>query len=164
MDGAAHSHPYGRDETFDLDDGRRQETRRWSTAITEVGWRRGWGLFDDQEIVGYAYLAGGLLASELHRAQLGIGVAGSHRREGGGSRLVGAAIAWARAQPSIEWIDLGVFSDNAPAQALYRKLGFRERGVTADRFRVDGASLDEISMTLNVGEGADRCSVPRSAG
>ena len=61
-----------------------------------------------------------------------------------------AAIAWARDQPSIDWIDLGVFSDNPGAQALYVRHGFPVVGRTPDRVRVDGQSLDETSMTLNV--------------
>jgi RimJ/RimL family protein N-acetyltransferase len=155
LDGAAHSHAYGRDEPFDMEDGQQRETLRWSTAIAQVGWRRAWGLFDEEELIGYADLAGGTLASELHRTRLGIGVARPHRRRGGGTTLLGTAIAWARAQTGIAWIDLGVISDNAPARALYRKHGFQELGLTVDRFRVDGVSLDEVSMTLNVGRHAD---------
>ena len=155
VDGEAHSHAYSRDEPFDMEDGQHRETRRWSAAITQVGWRRAWGLFDDDELIGHAYLAGGMLASELHRAHLGIGIVGPHRRQGGGAVLLGTAIAWACAQTGIAWVDLGVFSDNAPARALYRKHGFRDLGVTADRFRVDGVSLDEVWMTLNVGYDAD---------
>jgi len=155
VDGAAHSHAYGRDEHFDMEDGQQREALRWSTAITQVGWRRAWGLFDDEELIGYADLAGGRLASDLHRTKLGMGVARPHRRQGGGTVLLGTVIAWARAQTGIAWVDLGVFSDNAPARALYRKHGFRDLGVTADRFRVDGVSLDEVWMTLNVSYDAD---------
>ena len=156
VDGEAHSHAYSRDEPFDMEDGLPRETRRWSAAITEVGWRRAWGLFDAGELVGHAYLAGGMLTAELHRAQLGIGIARPQRRQGGGNILLGTAIAWARAQTGIAWVDLGVFSDNAPARALYRKHGFRDLGVTADRFRVDGVSLDEVWMTLSVDHNAAR--------
>ncbi len=64
--------------------------------------------------------------------------------------LLESAIEWARNQPNIDWIDLGLFSDNPGAQALYARRGFRAIGRTANRFRVDGQSLDEILMTLNV--------------
>ncbi len=57
------------------------------------------------------------------------------------------AIGWAR-NSGLAWIDLGVFRPNLRAQALYRKLGFVELGVTRDRFRLDGESIDDISMTL----------------
>ena len=81
---------------------------------------------------------------------MGMSVLSSHRRIGGGSLLLSSAIAWARAEPIIDWIDLGVFSDNHHAQALYLGHGFRILGRTPDRFRVDGQSLDDISMTINI--------------
>ena len=150
VDGAAHFHPYERSEPFDLEVGREREVVRWATAIDEVGWRRAWGLFDGDVIVGHLYLAGGMLRSELHRVNLGMGIVSSHHRRGGGSLLLEAAIAWAREEPRIDWIDLGVFSDNPGAEALYARHGFQPIGRTTDRFRVDGRSLDDISMTLPV--------------
>jgi len=150
VDGGGHSHAYGNDEPFDVDAGRTRELTRWSTAIDEVEWRRAWGLFDQGELVGHLYLAGGMLRSELHRVHMGMGIRRSHRRQGGGTRLLETGIEWARNQPIIDWIDLGVFSDNPGAQALYARHGFQVLGRTPDRFRVDGQSLDDISMTLNV--------------
>ena len=150
VDGAGHSHAYSESEPFDFEAGRAREVTRWSTEIEQPGWRRAWGLFDEGELVGHLYLAGGALRSELHRADMGMGIIRSHRRRGGGTLLLEAATEWAREQPSIDWIDLGVFSDNPGAQALYERHGFRIVGRTPDRFRVDGQSLDNISMTLNV--------------
>lgn len=150
VDGEGHSHAYSASEPFDMEAGRDRELTRWSTEIDEIGWRRAWGLFDDDGLVGYVQLIGGALRSELHRVDLGMGVARSHRRRGGGAQLINAAIAWARIAPSIDWIDLGVFSDNPGAQALYVRHGFKVVGRTPDRFRVDGESVDEISMTLKV--------------
>lgn len=150
VDGEGHSHAYSASEPFDMEAGRDRELTRWSTEIDQIAWRRAWGLFDDDELVGYVQLAGGALRSELHRADMGMGVARSYRRRGGGCLLIHTAITWARTQPSIDWIDLGVFSDNPGAQALYVRHGFQVVGRTPDRFRVDGQSLDETSMTLNV--------------
>jgi RimJ/RimL family protein N-acetyltransferase len=150
VDGEGHSHAYSASEPFDMETGRDRELIRWSTDIDQIGWRRAWGLFDGAELVGYIQLVGGALRSELHRVDMGMGVARSHRRRGGGGLLLHAAIAWARTQPSIDWMDLGVFSDNPGAQGLYVRHGFRAVGRKPDRFRVDGQSLDEISMTLNV--------------
>jgi RimJ/RimL family protein N-acetyltransferase len=81
---------------------------------------------------------------------MGMSVLSSHRRMGGGSLLLSSAIAWARSELIIDWIDLGVFSGNPGARALYARHGFRILGCTPDRFRVDGQSLDDISMTINV--------------
>jgi RimJ/RimL family protein N-acetyltransferase len=150
IDGAGHSHAYGRSEPCDLEAGRDREVIRWSTAIDDPAWRRAWGLFDNGELVGHLYLAGGMLRSELHRVNMGTGITRSHRRQGGGTLLLQIAIEWARSQPIIDWIDLGVFSDNGAAQALYAHHGFQVLGRTPDRFRVDGQTLDDISMTLKV--------------
>ncbi len=150
VDGAGHSHAYSGSDPLDLEVGREREIIRWSVEIGETGWRRAWGLFNQHDVVGYLYLAGGELASELHRVNLGMGVLGSYRRRGGATSLLDAAVRWARQQPNIEWIDLGVFSDNPGAQALYERHGFEVLGRTPDRFRVEGQSLDEILMTLNV--------------
>jgi RimJ/RimL family protein N-acetyltransferase len=150
VNGAAHSHPYSRSEPFDAVAAHDREVARWSTDLADVGWRRAWGLFDGDRLVGSLYLAGGTLRSESHRVNMGMSVLSSHRRVGGGSLLLSSAIAWAGSEPIIDWIDLGVFSDNPGAQALYLRHGFRILGRTPDRFRVDCQSLDDISMTLNV--------------
>ncbi len=149
-DGAGHSHPYSESEPFDVEVGREREVTRWSTEIDDPEWRRAWGLFDRDQLVGHLYLAGGSLRSELHRADLGMGVVASHRRMGGGSALLASAIDWARSRRTIVWIDLGVFSDNPGARALYARHGFLQLGRTPDRFRVDGQSLDDTQMALNV--------------
>ncbi|MGH9270530.1 MAG: GNAT family N-acetyltransferase [Ilumatobacteraceae bacterium] len=150
VDGAAHSHPYSRFEPFDRVEAHDREVTRWSTPVGDLGWRRAWGLRTGGALIGYVYLAGGTLRAESHRAGLGMGVLGSHRRRGGGSMLLDAAIAWARDETGLAWIDLGVFTDNRGAHALYATRGFREVGRTPDRFRVDGARLDDIAMTLDV--------------
>ena len=152
VDGAAHSHPYGTSDPFDLQEGRAREVTRWSTEIDDVGWRRVWGLFDRDGLVGHVYLAGGELRSELHRVNMGMGIDVAHRRQGGGTLLLESAIAWARGHAGIDWIDLGVFFDNPGAKALYERLGFVVLGRTPDRFRVDGHSLGDTAMTLKVAQ------------
>lgn len=59
------------------------------------------------------------------------------------------AITWARAE-GLRWLDLGVFADNAPARALYRQLGFVEVGTVPDAFRIDGRSVEDVSMVLDL--------------
>ena len=81
---------------------------------------------------------------------LGIGVLASHRRRRGATNLLTSALAWAQREPGTDWIDLNVFAVNPGAQRLYRHFGFQLIGRTPDRFRVDGAPLEDIAMTLNV--------------
>lgn len=156
VDGAPHAHPYPRDEMSYDDGARERELERWATALDAAGWRRAWGLFDADDLVGHLYLAGGDLSTEMHRVSMGIGIIASHHRRGGGSLLVSTVIDWAREQPGIAWIDLGVFSDNVPARALYARHGFVEIGTTPDRFRVDGVVLADVTMTLPVSDDLSR--------
>jgi ribosomal protein S18 acetylase RimI-like enzyme len=134
-------------EPFDDKASRERHRTAWLRAVGEPHWARTWGLIVDGALAGHVDLHGGLLLGEQHRATLGIGIERHGRGRGWGRGLMETAIAWAREQ-GIAWIDLGVFSDNAPARVLYAKLGFVEIGTWRDRFRVDGKHIDDIQMTL----------------
>lgn len=124
----------------------------WVIPIDRPSWRRDWGAFtDDGACVGAASLHTGPFQAGLHRCSFGVAVARSARRAGLGRRLTEACIAWAEAEPTIDWIDLLVFSANAHAIRLYEELGWREVGRVDDRFRVDGAVIDEILMARSTG-------------
>ena len=82
---------------------------------------------------------------------MGIGIERAFRGQGLGRKLMETAIEFARETPSIEWVDLRVFSHNLNARALYQALGFVEVGVVRDRVRIEGESIDDVMMTLNVG-------------
>ena len=143
------------------------ETRtreRWSKAPTVCDWERTWVIADSSleasgdrshEPRGKIYGDINLvhrppLASSLHRATLMMGIERSHRGQGFGSELMTMALDWARAEPSIEWLQLFVFGDNLPAQALYRRFGFVENGRVEDMFRVYGVPVTDISMVLRL--------------
>jgi RimJ/RimL family protein N-acetyltransferase len=66
-----------------------------------------------------------------------IGVRRTARRQAVATRLLGGLEAWARARAGHR-IDLTVDQDNAPARALYRRLGYDEEGVVREAVR-DGA-------------------------
>ncbi|MCA9291365.1 MAG: GNAT family N-acetyltransferase [Phycisphaerales bacterium] len=148
--------PYSASTPPDRAARRAKTLERWAKPLDVTGWRRSWGLLDGAACVGVVTLIGGDLDASLHRVMLGLGVEPPHRRQGHGRRLMHVAIDWARAEPTIDWIDLGVFRGNDGAFALYRDLGFREIGRTTDCFRVDGWRIETISMTLHVGAAADR--------
>jgi RimJ/RimL family protein N-acetyltransferase len=125
----------------------------WACSITTPLWLRTWGLVEEgpdearSTIYGHLDLTGGRLPAELHRATLGMGIERAARGRGLGRALIQAAIAWARAH-GLAWIDLGVFAHNAPARALYASMGFVQTGAVRDQFRVDGVTIDDISMSL----------------
>lgn len=144
--------PYDPEEVRPAAEIRARAIERWNTPLTSPHWRRAWGLWHQERVVGHVSLTGGALNASKHRAQLGVGIQRSHRRRGWGRQLVETAIAWAAATPSLDWIDLGVFEGNVVALALYRRPGFRTSGYTADLFRVSGHRINAIHMTRWVGD------------
>lgn len=121
----------------------------WAKPVTEPHWQRMWGIcsVEDGPIIAYLSLTGPDLAVELHRARIALGVEPAFQRRGSGEALLRAAITFAR-EAGLAWIDLWVFAHNAPARALYHKLGFIEIGRHRDQFRIDGVSIDDIAMAL----------------
>ena len=78
-------------------------------------------------------------------AEFGLMVAASARRRGIGSALIEEAMNWAR-DLGIVRLELTVFPHNAPAIALYRKLGFQEEGILRRRYLIDGRYVDAMLM------------------
>lgn len=123
----------------------------YARPLSEPLWQRTWVLRHRAfggRVLGSLSLYGGRLPSELHRASLGMGIEPEHRERRCGSAMVDHALRWAREQPQLRWIDLGVFSMNARARALYTRFGFVEVSERRDAFRVRGVSITDISMTL----------------
>ncbi|WP_437775450.1 N-acetyltransferase family protein [Sorangium sp. So ce1097] len=124
---------------------------RWSKPLDEPLWGRAWLLVTSEprpRVVGHIELRGGRVWSESHRAVLAMGILGPYTGQGHGRRLLETAIAWARDRAGLSYVDLGVFSNNERAVRLYTRMGFVPTGTRDDAFRVDGAILDEIQMTL----------------
>ncbi|MBT8494997.1 MAG: GNAT family N-acetyltransferase [Deltaproteobacteria bacterium] len=142
--------PRGRHRDFDTTAAAEHRRDRWSRGLEQAGWARAWGVFDGAEIVGHVELHAGEIFSERHRGTVGLGVQANARRRGYAHALMTALIAWAQSQPTIGWIDLGVFAHNHAAERLYRKLGFVEVARVEDRFRVDEISVTDVQMTLRV--------------
>jgi RimJ/RimL family protein N-acetyltransferase len=118
--------------------------------VTEPGWERAFvAMAGSQQFVGHVCLKSSRLRTMLHRCELGLGVEVAWRGQGLGERLMQTAIEFARRQ-QLHWVHLSTFSHNFPAQALYRKLGFRETGFVRDCFRIDGQSIDDVLMTLQL--------------
>lgn len=131
-------------------------SERMERRLDEPLWGRAWGLYapDGKEMVGHIELRGGRVAAEMHRATLGMGIMRAYTGQGHGGRLVEAAITWARDKTRLEWIDLGVFSGNEPAQKLYRRMGFVEIGTRREAFHLDaGVTVDDIMMVLRIDRG-----------
>jgi RimJ/RimL family protein N-acetyltransferase len=120
--------------------------------FNEPGWERAFVAVepDTQQIVGHVCIKSGRLRAMLHRCDVGLGVEARYRRQGLGEQLMKVAIAFARRQPMLSWMDLSTFGHNLPAQHLYRKLGFQQVGVLRDRIRIGETSIDDLLMTLSL--------------
>lgn len=123
---------------------------RLALPTSEGNWFRGFFLVHGRTPVGELTVNGGRLHSERHRGTIGMGLLEGHRGKGFGERLLSTAIAWAHADPYVEWLDLGVFGGNDRALRLYTRLGFVETGRVVDRFRVDGRKITDIQMSLRL--------------
>lgn len=84
-----------------------------------------------------------------------MGIEAEFRGNGAGTALLATALNWAKEQNFLAWIDLGVFAHNSAARSLYGKFGFIEMGRCIDCFRVDDLRVDDIQMTLDLGQYQD---------
>jgi len=97
-------------------------------------------------VLGNAGLHGVPALRRRHVAGMGIAVAASAQGQGVGSVLMGALLDWADNWAQILRIELTVFSDNAPAIALYRKFGFEHEGTHRAYALRDGVFVDSHCM------------------
>jgi len=98
-------------------------------------------------VVGMAGLRRNQAVRRAHAGSLGIMVHDDFTGKGAGSALFGAVLDIADNWLGLRRLELGVYTDNAPAVALYRKFGFEIEGMErADAFR-DGAFVDAYIMS-----------------
>jgi RimJ/RimL family protein N-acetyltransferase len=101
----------------------------------------------DGEIAGSADVARGRQSKNQHTASLGIALRKDARGVGLGLAMMQAMITWARSV-RIRKLTLGVFANNIPAVALYRKLGFALEGRLKGQVILRKAPVDELLMAL----------------
>lgn len=99
----------------------------------------------DGRIIGDAVLDLGK-GRRSHVAVIGMGVHDDFAGRGVGSALMAALIDTADNWLNLKRLELTVWTDNAPAQALYRKFGFVEEGVLRAYAYRDGAYVDALAM------------------
>ena len=142
--------PYNRGEPYSINKIRGKTIKLWTQEITVPSWRRAWGVFDENKIIGRAQIAAGDLPTSLHRVNLGLGIYKEYRNIGLGQKLFHIIIDWCKNEPYISYIDLGVFSGNDIAKLVFEKVGFIKIGYKEDAWNIDGQSIGETLMTLNV--------------
>lgn len=106
-------------------------------------------------IVGMANVSALGRLAVRHSFGLGLSLRKDVREEGVGTKVLTAIVDWCRRHPWCAKIDLSVFTRNARAIGLYRKLGFQERGVEQAGALLKGEWVDILHMTLFVKSGAE---------
>ena len=143
-------HPIAEYSSHDIDVEVPKLLEGLKASLDCTGWQRAWIAVLEGQIVGDAVVRSGFMNATLHRCQFSIGVERSARGRGIGRGLALEAIAWARRQSGLEWMDLWVFAHNAPAIGLYKSLGFLPIDVVPDQFRVAGKKIDDLHMCLKL--------------
>lgn len=105
----------------------------------------------DGTIVGDLLASGGERRRVNHKVRFGLSVALPYRDKGVGRAMIVALLDWARAHPTIEKVELGVFASNARARYLYTSLGFVEEGLRKKEIRIaPGVYEDDVAMAMFV--------------
>ena len=102
---------------------------------------------DGERVVGWCDVTPPGREVMAHVGVLGIALHPEWRAKGLGERLMREAIAAAWAFGFLK-IELGVFSHNTRAHALYTKLGFEPEGVRRRHVLIDGTFHDQLHMAL----------------
>jgi ribosomal protein S18 acetylase RimI-like enzyme len=100
---------------------------------------------DGEQVVGWCDVTPKGHETLRHSGTLGMGVAGPHRGQGIGKRLMTATLDAAAAN-GLSRVELTVRTDNTPAIALYRRFGFETEGTCRRYLRVDDAWFDVLLM------------------
>lgn len=101
----------------------------------------------DNALIGTVSIQNGNRQRASHVGTLHVSVDRHYRRNGVGAALIKAALDWAKNDPVIEKIALGVFSSHTGAIKLYKKLGFVEEGRKMKEFKVGtNEYVDDILM------------------
>jgi len=104
---------------------------------------------DEGRIVGRLSIARDQHPASRHVADLGLMVAMSHRRRGIGTKLLEAALDWAR-HSEVRKLELHVFPHNEAAIKLYENFGFVQEGYRRGHYRRGTEYVDAILMAYEV--------------
>lgn len=105
-----------------------------------------------QGLVGMLGLSRANQRKAAHKTKLwGMFVLPACRRQGVGSRLLDAAIGYARSLEGVASVHLSVSESATAARHLYERAGFETWGVEPDAVRFEAKSASECHMLLSLG-------------
>lgn len=105
--------------------------------------------YHGQTLTGNCQITKGLYR-DSHVGTFGIALAKKYRADGIGTTLATHVIDQARQKLHVSLIQLEVFSENTPAQALYKKLGFKQFGTLPQGINYQNSFIDRIYMYKEV--------------
>ncbi len=143
------AHPFPADFPWNKEKRLEEKLVSLPRTLSEARWQRSFIVNDKNTIVAHLNLKN-LFEGSMHRAQLGMGIETAYRHQGLGKSLMKSALMWAQEQGELDWVDLTVFSHNTPAKKLYASFDFLELYTHVDKIRVNGQSIDDISMSLKL--------------
>ena len=109
------------------------------------------GAFEGSELLGVVGLQREELLKLSHKAFVwGMYVAPSARGRGVGAQVLGAALEYAASNLGVRQVNLRAVAQNAPALALYKRLGFVEYGLERASLRTNGEYHDEYEMACKL--------------
>lgn len=101
------------------------------------------------QILGDLNVKAGNRKRVAHTCEFGISIIPGARGLGVGEALMRALIDWAKKHPKIEKINLRVLSNNSPALALYKKMGFTQDGCKKGEIKLSATQyVDDLNMSL----------------
>jgi RimJ/RimL family protein N-acetyltransferase len=133
----------------DLDQERGQDIAWFERRLARPEPSGTFGAFLAERLVGMASLIVNPGAKQRHRGLVvGVFVAPEARGRSVGFELLGRLLDDAAGRVDI--VDLAVATGNGSARALYARLGFRPYGIMRDALRVNGRSIDEELLSLDL--------------
>jgi ribosomal protein S18 acetylase RimI-like enzyme len=118
--------------------------------LSDLNWERNFVYKENGIIQGHLLFRASGIKEAFHRVTLMMGINKNFIGKGVGSRLMEEGLNWCKKQSFIEWIDLGVFEDNIPAQKLYTKYSFEEVSRKKDAYRIADKQINLINMSLRL--------------
>lgn len=101
---------------------------------------------DNDKIVGFIGITRMGLSKAKHIANFAMGVLNAYKRQHIATRLFEVAEKWLK-EKGVYRFEMTVISENAPAIALYKKVGFKKEGLREKSIFMNNQYYDEFYMS-----------------